>query len=168
MSPLNETTISSLDLTVITPQTPRREKNKGINKTNYKNYTSNKNDDYKKESRHCRGCCGGKGDGDGNDGGRVDGFGEVDVDYLHKFKRADARSTVSAATSPFKFDCGCSPFNDFKFGSAEAGCSSGRKVHEHCRFKKKEKISDFGDFFELLSEWLYIFCYIFFNLLSNF
>lgn len=161
MSPLNETTISSLDLTVITPQTPRREKNKGI--------SSNKNNNnYKNESRHCRlrgrQCCGGGGGGDGvgdcvNVGGEVDGSSkEVDVDYLQKFKcdnsKMTKKSTVSTATSPFKFDCGCSPFDDYKLEPpSDRLVTSARKLHEHGRFKKKDKISDFIDFIELLSEY---------------
>ncbi|KAL5292819.1 hypothetical protein ACFFRR_011533 [Megaselia abdita] len=131
MSPLNETTISSLDLTVITPQTPRREKNKG-------------NNNYKNESRHCHRrrrlhCCGGcKDDGCC----RGDGFAEFDVDYKQKFEKA--KTTVSAATSPFKFDCGCSPLNDLLKNERVE-----KKVQDS---KKKDKISDFSDFIELLND----------------
>lgn len=150
--PLNETTISSLDLTVITPLTPRREKNKGKN-DNY----NNKSNNYKNGSRHCqrrplhcRGCSGG---GDCVDGDEFDGY-----ERKPRKNEEQSRQTISAATSPFKIkhDCGCSPFNSSRWEANER-VDSGRKSHDG-RFKKKEKISDFVDFIELLSEYFTFVC----------
>lgn len=128
VSPLNETTISSLDLTAITPQTPRKETNKG-----------NKN--YKNGSCHCgrRGGGGCSGSGEGDRSG--------DIDYLQKL-----RETASAATSPIRLVCGSSALNGSLKLEPQERVESGRKLFD-CRFKKKEKISDFVNFIELLSEY---------------
>lgn len=156
LSPLNETIISSLDLTAMTatpPQkTPRRMK---------------KDDKSWKKGR--AGGIGGDVGGVGGDDGKdfVVGFrdGSVQVceeDYLEKFKCDSSRkkgirkgqsplmtkSFVNAALSPVKFDGG---FGDY------IQANSGQ-----CRFQKKEKISDFIDFIELLSELVLIFLILFF------
>lgn len=150
MLPLNESTISSLDLTVITPLTPRRGKNKDKN-NNGKNISNNNNNYYcKNESRHCqrrqlhcRGCGGG---GDG-------GLGCLNGEHLLQKEEEEPRrmeSTVcAAATSPFKVDCGSSPFSQ---SCRLARGDSDRKPRDS-KFTKKEKISDFVDFIELLSKY---------------
>lgn len=147
MLPLNETTISSLDLTAITPLTPRREKNKDKNDNNSGN--NNKSNNYKNESRHCQRRqlhCRGCGAGEGDCVNAFDGSG--DERNLRKANEP-ARLTVCAATSPIKFDCDSSGFKDlFKLGERT---DSDRNSYD-CRFKKKEKMSDFVDFIELLSE----------------
>lgn len=155
MLPLNETTISSLDLTVITPLTPRREKNKDKNDNNRRN--NNKSNNYKNESRHCQPRqlhCRGYGDCVN----ACDGSGDEHLQKLSRKAEEQPRPTMSAATSPIRFDCGFSAFNDsLKLGGGRG--DSGRKPDDY-RFKKKEKISDFVDFIELLSEYFLWFFFL--------